>query len=512
MKTKITILVLALTIVALCVGLCACGEIENGNYTISIKPEGSDESFDYVVSVGDTGGAVTPAPAGTYTVLYSAEGGSVATDNVELAAGKSVLCPTPTREGYVFDGWYASKEGAGASFTYVTAGEQMFGDATVLVLYARYSRLVNVTYVLGEGETVNKSLPASAALAPIDKDGYRFCGWYRDAAYTQSATSVAADVTLYARYLPVYRLTYVLDGGALTTAPTVEITAEDVVVLPTPTKANYEFMGWTDAEGTPYSVLQNATADLVLYAQWGRAYYTLQWDFDGVAVTTALPDRYTAGDAFDLPRPVVVGRIFCGWYEGNRLVEQITAADMGDKKFTARWVDSTVTLLANRWSVSGSDGATRTTRWSANISKDEGKNTSAYTYTCPDELRALIAAGKIRATVAATFEVSAQTSGDATLTNTAQFIVNGASVGTVTATAHGGGYSGSYFTDPLRNKTFLLGSKVTQRQTINYALPTLGGSVNFGYIYHLDTDKANTCFDSIYAYRLVTLTITYSLI
>ena len=512
MKTKITIIVLALMIVALGVCLCACGEIENGNYTISIKPEGSDESYDYVVSVGDTGGTVLPGHVGTYTVLYSAEGGTVSTDNVELSEGKSVLCPTPVCDGYVFDGWYTAKEGAGTSFTYVTAGPEMFGDAKVLVLYARYSRLLTVTYVLGAGDSITKTLPASTALAPIDKEGNRFCGWYRDAAYTQQATAIAEDVTLYARYMPVYRLTYVLDGGTFAQSPVVEVTADDVLVLPTPTRANYDFTGWTDADGRPYTVLQNAGGDLLLYAHWGRAYYTLQWDFDGVAVTTALPDSYTAGDAFDLPRPSVNGKIFCGWYEGTRLVEQITAADMGDKTFKARWVDSTVTLVADKWAVSGSDGATRTTRWSANISKDEGKNTSAYTYTCPEAMRALIVAGKIRATVSATFEVSAQTSGDATLTNTAQFIVNGASVGTVSATAHGGGYSGSYITDPLRNWSYLMGSKVTQRQTVNYALPSLGGTVNFGYIYHLDTDKANTCFDSIYAYRLVTLTITYSLI
>ncbi|MBQ4444408.1 MAG: InlB B-repeat-containing protein [Clostridia bacterium] len=514
MKTKRIIFVLAVLLVALCAVLAGCGEIENGNYTISIKPEGSADSYDYVVSVGDAGGTVAPVPTSntTYTVLFSAEGGTVSKESVELAAGKSALCPTASREGYVFDGWYASRSGAGEPYVYVTADEATFADSAVLVLYARYTRALNVTYVLGEGDVVTRSVSSADALAPVSRDGYRFLGWYRDAAFTTPALTVEADDVLYARYARLYRLTYVLGGGSFATPPVETGTSSDVIELPTPVRPHFEFFGWTDDSGATRRVLDGLTSDLVLYANWGNAYYTLSWDFGGVECATAVPTAYHAGDAFSLPSPTASGNIFCGWYEGNRLVEAITPSDMGDKTFTARWASSTVTVLADAWSYAGADGATRSTRWSANVNKDIAGTAFACTYDHDDALRSLIAAGRLKATVSATFEVSAQTSGDATLINSATFLVGGSSVGTVTATAKGGGYSGSYFTDPLRNRTYQLGGKVTQCQTVAYALPALGGSLTFGYNYHLETDKANTCFNSVYAYRLVALTITYSLV
>ena len=512
MRKILLVLFAVATVAALCFVFAGCEDL-GGNYTISVKPEGSDASYDYVVSVGEGGGTAVPAggaaPAAVSTVLLSAQGGEVARDSIELAYGKSALLPTAAKDGYLFEGWYTSAEGAGESFTYVTANAATFGEEGVLVLYARYSRSVSVTYVLGEGDTYTRQVAASTALAPAAKEGYAFCGWYADSAFTRPVSQLDEDATVYARFSTLYRISYVLSGGNFSTDPVRTVTYEDVVELPVPTKDRCNFLGWRTSTGNTVKVLQNTDSDMVLYAKWSAVQYKLTWLDGGVDVNVALPTDYAKGDSFALPRPTAAGKIFCGWYAGGRVVDAIYANDEGDKTFEAKWTDSTVTLLANAWDKAGADWATRTTKWSADIDKTVYESRYDYTYECPDELRDLIAAGKVTATVSATMEVRALTSGDATLTNTATLLVNGVAAGSVSATGRGGGYTGSVLTDPLRN-SYVSGITAVSEKTVTRTLTNLQSPIQFGYNYRLQTDKANTGFCSYYRYRLLSLTITFA--
>lgn len=511
---KLFILVAAVAMCAVFGLLFAgCDELPTGNYTVTLVPEGGGEGVDYNITVGEDGATIT-TPAGalanTYTVLFDACGGTVAGDSVELAGGKSVLCPAASRDGYVFDGWYTSPEGAGVALNYVTADAATFGSAKTLVLYARYSQKVSVTYILGAGESISKDVSADAALAPIDKVGYSFRGWYKDAAYTQPVSVVSADTLLYGRYLPAYRVSYVLSGGTFRTAPADTICSEDVVELPTPVKDKCDFLYWTDEGGERISVLQNVSADRVVYANWSELFYTLTWDNGGVDFDLALPTTYTRGDNFTLPRPTVSGKIFCGWYDGDVLTDAIVPTDVGDKAFRAKWVNTSVTLVHDQWAQSGADGASRATQWSSNVNKTMYSDTSAYVYEHPAELQPLIAAGKVTATFHCTFEVKARTSGDATLWNRASLLVNGSVIDTVTAKAIGGGYSGGFFTDPTHSRTYVQGGMVTETKTFKYTTSSLSSPIRFGYRYDLETDKFNSRFGSEYSYRLMSIIVTYT--
>jgi uncharacterized repeat protein (TIGR02543 family) len=61
--------------------------------------------------------------SGSYSITYAPELGTVATTNLTVANGNTITLETPTRQGFVFDGWFTAQTGgsrvggAGASFT-----------------------------------------------------------------------------------------------------------------------------------------------------------------------------------------------------------------------------------------------------------------------------------------------------------------------------------------------------------------------------------------------------------
>jgi uncharacterized repeat protein (TIGR02543 family) len=72
-----------------------------------------------------------------YTVTFNADGGSPSTQTKSVRSGGSVgssnMPSDPTRSGYVFDGWWSSRNGNGSRFTYETT---VYNNMTV---YARWT-------------------------------------------------------------------------------------------------------------------------------------------------------------------------------------------------------------------------------------------------------------------------------------------------------------------------------------------------------------------------------------
>lgn len=79
-----------------------------------------------------------------------------------------------------------------------------------------------------------------------------------------------------------FHITYVLNGGTqVANAPT-SIEPNETVVLPTPTKTDYVFLGWYDNEnftGTSLTELSNVTGNVTLYAKWIKENMTVTYKF-----------------------------------------------------------------------------------------------------------------------------------------------------------------------------------------------------------------------------------------
>lgn len=187
-------------------------------------------------------------------VNYKLDGGTNHSNNpaqYSIEDG-SILLSSAEKEGYRFMGWYLDAEFNQpiGSFDYET-----YQDG--ITLYARFEKLYTVSYVLPEyaGTMEPDTRIASEHFTPqtlgdiVGGDAeYRFAGWYTDANYAEQVTSIsdrAEDIVLYAKFLPLYRVTAHLDGGILT-VEIPEYTAEDEITLSLfpPRKANHLFLGW----------------------------------------------------------------------------------------------------------------------------------------------------------------------------------------------------------------------------------------------------------------------------
>ena len=136
---------------------------------------------------------------GKVSIGFDANGGThVATRTISRGDRVGDL-PVPTRDGYVFAGWYSDA----ALSCPVDADTSFDADATLYADWGHY-----VVFDAGEGSAVPSQLVRDGSTCAIPTapvhDSLGFAGWYLDADYTTKydfSTPVTCDLTLKARYL-----------------------------------------------------------------------------------------------------------------------------------------------------------------------------------------------------------------------------------------------------------------------------------------------------------------------
>jgi uncharacterized repeat protein (TIGR02543 family) len=164
----------------------------------------------------------------------------------------------------------------------------------------------------------------------FSRSGYDFGGWNTSPSGTGTNYSVGSsympigDVTLYARWIPIYTVTFDINGG-LGTIPDAQTAADgNSITLPAGsglTKSGYIFGGWNsnaEGTGTSYSVGSSYTVigNTTLFVQWTPA-YTVTFMSRGVSVGSQI---VAAGGTVTRPAdPVRDAHTFEGWYSDEGL-------------------------------------------------------------------------------------------------------------------------------------------------------------------------------------------------
>lgn len=193
--------------------------------------------------------------------------------------GKLIRPTDPEKEGYIFAGWYVDPE---------LSKEYNF-DASItadLKLYAKFEEAATVetqtvtfmkdaetsidTSVVKKGNTVG--VPAEPT-----NDGYSFGGWYTDVKCTTAYDfnlPVNTDITLYAKWLAKYTISFDTDGGSTVESQTVVTGNKTTKPAVNPTKKGYNFIGWyTDNTYTTEFDFENTiiTDNTTIYAKFEDA-------------------------------------------------------------------------------------------------------------------------------------------------------------------------------------------------------------------------------------------------
>lgn len=296
-----------------------------------------------------------------YTVTFDRADGS-ATTSVKVESGSSVAMPEdPTRDGYVFTGWYNEN----TLYDFAT-------PVTVdLMLTAHWYQLPathTVTFDSDGGSAVDAQTVedggtvTAPTTAPV-REGHTFTGWYLDGKLYDFATPVTTDLTLTGYWIPVScSVTFDADGGTSTPATqTRPYGGFATVPDPQPTKDNFVLDGWyedvdlgehpltkDEAEEIQNDLTLNLSywvvadgsggytlriehdfdsdailGDTELHARWISATHTVSFDLNGGNGDAPNNQSISHGAQATEPtaRPVRDGYLFAGWYNSKTCEE-----------------------------------------------------------------------------------------------------------------------------------------------------------------------------------------------
>ena len=238
-------------------------------FTINLTVYAYWEEYSYTVAFDDQG-ATTPVSPDSKTVNSP-------------ATTIDALPTAPAKNGQIFAGWYTQTGGGGTQFT---ASTPVTGNITVYAYWVDYSYTVAfddqgaTTHVTPASKTVNSPATTVGSLptAP-EKTNFAFGGWYTQTGGAgdefTAGTTVTGNITVYAKWNPVYTVTFNDQGATTPVSPatkTVVSPATTVGSLPTaPEKTCFTFGGWytqPGGAGDAFTAGTTVTGNITVYAKW----------------------------------------------------------------------------------------------------------------------------------------------------------------------------------------------------------------------------------------------------
>lgn len=276
-----------------------------------------------------------------YTVKFDTQGHGSAVDEQHVESGDIAKVPSePLDNDYEFNGWYTDKD-CKNKFNFDTPIDSENTSNGVLTLYALWEEKgTAITYDLDGGElpegknnrkSYNEKTQSFTLVNPV-KTGYEFVGWSGSGLTGITNKEVVIDPSKCSGELsfkanwsePIeYTIAYIdeMTGEDLTTSAPSTYTVEDLpIVLPNPTKSEYDFLGWTcktdgkDEITTPETNLQIAvksTGNRVYTAHWKKQEYTISYSVS----VSGNPTKYTSSDEIELKAAPNINnnQKFVGW-------------------------------------------------------------------------------------------------------------------------------------------------------------------------------------------------------
>ena len=294
-----------------------------------------------------------------YSITFNLGGGSFAETpvdkyNIETA---DLTLPIPSRTGYTFVGWFDNDQLSGEAIDCIPLGSH--DDK---VFYAKWQTIdYAITYDLNDANSVSPatnstSNPATYTIedtvvfADPTRVGYKFTGW----SISNIDVGTYGEKTITANWQIInYDITYDLNDSNSVSLATNNgtnpstYTIEENVTFIAPTRAGYEFAGWT----LP-SIAQGSTGAVSTTATWEIINYSITYDFaiaessksqvvDNSANTVF---SYTIEDEVSFNAPTRAGYTFASWD-----VPTIAKGTYGNKTIVASWniVDYSITYNLN---------------------------------------------------------------------------------------------------------------------------------------------------------------------
>ena len=295
-----------------------------------------------------------------YSITVDLDGGEGGYPETFTIDDSSFTLERPVREHYIFSGWIDASGSVSEDAVINTRGGKdcSFRALWTPVTYSLTYNLAGGEYLKGEGNSENYNVESEITLTSPVRHGYTFLGWKEndeskpvvglvldsENGLDRSFTAVwSADV---------HSITYDLGGGEFTCEAVTSYTIEDTVVLQTPQRHGYTFLGWVNADGEERSDVDTSLCtDQVFTALWETIEYKVKYDLrEGVyergtrenitSYTVETPD-------FLVTNPVRDMYEFAGWVLEEREDKDFAVVDYtidtgkgGDLSLVATWKEA----------------------------------------------------------------------------------------------------------------------------------------------------------------------------
>ncbi len=319
-------------------------------------------------------------------VYINANGGTVSTDAGELLGdeyfikkGESVTLPaaeTVKRNGYAFVGWApghyengqlvlgaqldnpvvieapADAEGCTEEFYYAIWEKEKY-SLSFNTMGGSPAEIASIEgYEYRDRISTKGSLPADPT-----RTGYKFIGWYEynpetEAYETKKYTNsslITGNTTLYAKWeiaadATKHTVRFNPNEGSVSMESSQAPDGGTLVIVPTPKRAGYIFLGWyTDADCTQaFDPAAAIKADMTLYAKWEAATVKVSFETNGGTEIAAV-DVNIGSPLAEVTPPTKKDYVFAGWY---------TDADLTQAFDAAAAIEANITLYA-AWALKG---------------------------------------------------------------------------------------------------------------------------------------------------------------
>ncbi len=220
------------------------------------------------------------------TITFNADGGTVNPGSkVAYLSDFYGSLPTPSKDGYTFNGWFSAKSGGlrVSESTKVTTPSSHS-------LYAVWTpNVYTVTFDSNGGGAAPspKKVTYGSAYGTLNsatRSGYTFIGWFteRDGGrevLADTTYTITSNQTLYAHWSENgYTVNFDATGGSVTSASKNVVYGSTYGALPVPTRDGYIFDGWYTASSggnkVESSTKVSITSEQTLYAHWTKIVVT----------------------------------------------------------------------------------------------------------------------------------------------------------------------------------------------------------------------------------------------
>ena len=164
-----------------------------------------------------------------------------------------------------------------------------------------------------------------------------------------------------------YTISYTLNGGNISNEKKNYTVETNSFTLPIPTKTGYNFVGWT---GTGLSsatknvtIAKGSVGNKSYTANWSIINYSISYTLNGGTISNQKTSYNIETASFNLVTPIRNGYSFKGWTGTNlsSVTKNVTIAkgSVGNKSYTANWVDDIKPTISRAWVTSGPTYETR---------------------------------------------------------------------------------------------------------------------------------------------------------